>query len=56
MLTFFEVSGRKGALKHSNARPLPPGVAACGVLWVRPGDPMTRRPISIVLIKVWVTA
>ncbi len=34
----------------SSARPLPSGVTACGVLWVRPGDPMTRRPSSIVLI------
>jgi hypothetical protein len=37
-------------LEPSSARPLPSGVTACGVLWVRPGDPMTRRPSSIVLI------
>jgi hypothetical protein len=33
-----------------NARLPPSGVTACGVLWVEPGDPMTRRPSSIVLI------
>ena len=33
-----------------SARLPPSGVTACGVLWVEPGDPMTRRPSSIVLI------
>jgi hypothetical protein len=31
-----------------NARLSRSGVTACGVLWVEPGDPMTRRPSSIV--------
>jgi len=37
-------------LSKPNARLPPSGVTACGVLWVEPGDPMTRRPSSIVLI------
>lgn len=50
-----EGHGGKGSkpglrLGKTNARLPPSGVTACGVLWVEPGDPMTRRPSSIVLI------
>ncbi len=41
--------GGGAAFFKPNARLPPSGVTACGVLWVEPGDPMTRRPSSIVL-------
>jgi hypothetical protein len=44
------VEGEGVVSRKPNARLPPSGVTACGVLWVEPGDPMTRRPSSIVLI------
>src|SRR5215469_18862632 len=48
--TAFARDSRFGTLDSikPNARLPPSGVTACGVLWVEPGDPMTRRPSSIV--------